>query len=182
MTKSASSLSKENFKRVVSSDKNYVPTRIARELKSANMGRLLYGSKISKQQTLKALKHLREKGLLAKQGTLTEIYKEAAAKQYEQDLANIKTEQQKHIRANIMIDIADELADEEIGEKSLRYDHHSALGQKRIIDEIEEERLKREKQRKNEMTKQNELVNPRGAKPKKPDLVDLQNVPDLDID
>ena len=182
MAKQASSLSTKNFQSVIASGRRYVPDRISKELKSAGLSGLLHQSRISRQQALKALNHLLQKGLLEKYQTPTEVYKEAALQQHQQDLAEIKAQQQKHIRANIMIDITEELAEEEKRGDSAIYDSRGALGKKRVIDEIEQERKKRDRKRNEELTKRDNLTNPKGAKAKKPDLADLPQIKDLEID
>ena len=53
---------------------------------------------------------------------------------------------------------------------------------KSVSEEIEEKKKKREKKVASEQEKIQEFFNPKSVKPKKPDLVDIDNLPDMDID
>ena len=173
-------ISKDNFKKAISGGKNYLPQKISRELKAAGMSRLLYGGQTTKQQTVKAIKHLQNQGLLSKTKPPSKLYREAGIRQREQNQAAADAERQKHVRANIAIDIAEELAAEERGENPMKYDPKSVLG-KRLIDELDEEKENRDKKAAAEKQKMQRLSNPKNPGPPKPDSADADELPDMDI-
>ena len=179
MVKTASELSSKMFKKMLSGKKTYLPKAVKQELKAAGMNKLLNSSTtITKQQALRALKQLEQKGMLPSSKQPDKILQSAAIKQYEQNEVDRIAQRDKHVRANIMIDLTEELIEQESGQESIRYDPRSALG-KRVINEINKERDDREKKIKNERDKKQQADNPKGLKPKKPDLAG--NLPDMPI-
>lgn len=182
MIKQASSLSQKTFKKMIAGSKRYPPSKISKELKSAGMSHLLHSSRINKQQAMKALKYLKQKRMLPKYTEPNKILQQTAVKQYQQDLAELEAEKQKHIRARIAQELSEEAEAIEKEEDPLMKHYHpgSVLANKgkRVIDEIEQEWQKREKAIEKEEEKRKKLTNPKGVRPEKPPLV---NLPDMDI-
>ena len=180
MIKTANELSSEMFKKMLSGKKTYLPKAVSKELKSAGLGKLLNSdSIINKRQALKALEHLEKKGMLPSSKQPNKILKTATIQQYELNEEERIAERDKHVRANIMMDISDEMAEQKDGKDSIRYDPRSALG-KRVIDDLDKERDARDKKIKDEKERKNQSENPKRLKPKKIDLA--ENLPDMPID
>ncbi len=179
MLKTASSLSRDNFKRMLAGNKSYLPKKISDELRSAGMGSLLYTPKVSRQKAVRALEHLEGKGMLPRYKRPGEIWRKAAINQYQQGLGEATAEKQKHIRANIAQDIIEEQIERERGGGTDKkyYPPGSILGQS-LVDELKKEQETREAAGKKEQEKREKLINPPGAKPSKPPLA---NLPDMDI-
>jgi len=178
MANISNNLTKKNFDKMVSGGKNYLPDKIKKELKTAGFS--LTGSRIKKEQAIKALGHLKEKGMLTnKYKRPEEIYKETGVKQFDEDFAVEQEEIQKHVKANIMIDIGNEISAEERGEYPVNYDPRGILGQARLADQISLEQSKRDKAIRKELGKIDTKTNPKGVKGKKSMTI---NLPDMPID
>jgi len=171
----AGKISKENFLKMIRGNKSYVPNKITKELKTAGMN---YNKPISKQQAIRAVKYLREKGLMPKYKPPSMLWQETEKTQKEQDQAMIDEEKQQHIRANIAIDRA--LEEDEESRAFSGSNRRSILGRS-VIDEIKEEQENRDKKIQAERNKKQGTPNPKSTKPQKPQLVDINNLPDMDI-
>jgi hypothetical protein len=228
-------LTKQAFKKILSGNKTYVPRSVNKELRDAGMGHLLHKSTVTKQQALKAIKHLQgkpgEKGHLSRLKGPAATYRKAARKQLKQEQVVLakkgaikakKLQEQKvklaakrknRLKTYLLLERDEELAAEERGKKRIEYDPRSVLGQDQleeregeleglegkdqgikrveyapggdlpqtVSEEIEEKKKKREKKVASEQEKIQEFFNPKSVKPKKPDLVDIDNLPDMDI-
>ena len=180
MATPASKLSRDVFKKMVSGPKRYLPKSVSKELKAAGMSKLLYSNRISKKRALKAVRHLQEKGLMSRLKPPATVYRQAGIRQVELDEQVRSIERQKHVGANIRIDIGEEVSAEDRGESLMRYDQRSVLG-KRVIDEIDRKRADREKKVKSEQDKRNTLAKNTPIKPRKSDMMPPDNLPDIDI-
>lgn len=181
MATPASKLSREVFKKMISGNKGYLPTTVSKELKSAGMSKLLHSSeRITKNQALKALRHLQEKGMVPKVAPASALYNRAGLQQVERDAAARAAEAQVHIKANIRIDVGEEISAEDRGERSAGYDPRSVLG-KRVIDEVDKERDAREKKVKTEQGKHDALNKNAKGRPQMKNIIQRETLPDMDI-
>ena len=165
---------------MISGPKTYLPTKVTKELKAAGMGGLLYKDKVSKQEAVRVLKHLREKGMVSRLGPISTVYRQAGIRQVELDEQARALKAQKHIQANIRIDVGEETSAEDRGQSSTRYDPRSVLG-KRVIDQIDREHAAREKKVKSSQDKRDALTKNATVKPQKPSISMPENLPDIDI-
>jgi len=176
----ASKLSRQVFKKMLSGPKRYLPKAVSKELKAAGMSKLLYSNKISKQRAIKALRHLKEKKMITRLRPVSEIYRQAGLRQVKLDEQAHTVERQKHVRANIRIDVGEELSAEDRGELGANYDPRSVLG-KRVIDQVDRERASREKKVQTERGKHEKLTRPNQARPNTKDIIQVETLPDMDI-
>lgn len=136
-------LTAKNFKQMLSAKKSYLPKAVSQELKAARMGSLLTGRSVNQAQAIKALRHLREKKMLPTTQRPQQLYTAAVKKQQTQMELKTSKEQSRHVKAQIGLDIFEELGQQERGIDpfSKRY-HSGSLPGKRVIDEIDAERQK----------------------------------------
>lgn len=165
---------------MISGPKSYLPTKVTKELKDAGMGGLLYKDKISKEQAVKALKLLRDKGVVSRLSPVSTMYRRAGIEQVALDEQVRALKAQKHIQANIKIDVGEEMSAEDRGESSTHYDPRSVLG-KRVIDQVDRERAAREKKIKSSQDTRDSLTKNATVKPQKPSITMSENLPDIDI-
>ena len=167
---------------MISQGKNFMPGAIKKELRAAGMNHLFSGQKITKQQALHAVSHLKDKGLLKTSRRVAQIYEPAAQEQYRQDLAKSLAKKQKHIRAGFKGDIAEEAIAEERGESSPYYDPRSVIGSGRISDQIRKEKDQKDKQSNQASGRINGSNRFNGTQTPKTKVPDLTNLPDMGID
>lgn len=173
-------ISRENFSKMVSGGKSYLPTKISKELKSAGFNTVFSGSRIGREEALKAVRHLQERGMLSKFKAPSSLVRAAGISQAEEDFAAEQAIKQKHIRTQIKMDVAEESINAERGQNDYHYDARSTLG-KRVIDELDAERDNREQKIKDERKKMTKLSETKSGKINRPPLVDITNLPDMDI-
>ncbi len=172
------SLDTKYFKKMISGNKNYVPSKVSKELKAAGMSKSLYG-KTSRAGATKAVRHLQEKGLLSKTKTASQLFAQAEKKQAIDQEARRQTKIQKHAQANIRIDIGEETAAEDRGKGSTHYDPRSVLG-KSLADKIgaeqqRDQKIQSEREKLDETNQKKPTGKPGGQH------IDLVNLPDMDI-
>ena len=172
------------FKKVLAGTKGYVSDKVTKELKNAGLGRILQDKHSSKDKALQAIKHLQGEGLLSKGKPAYRVYREAGLKQVRQQEEARLENQKKMGRIYIAMELAeDQKKYQEQGGKSIAYDPRSVLGKQSdsVLDDIEEKRYNRNRRAAEEKSKIDQLnsaKNPRGTKP---NLVDITNLPDMDI-
>ncbi len=137
-------ISGKTFKKMLAGSHSFVPAEVAKSLKSAGLGGLLSKSHVSREEAVKALKHLQEEKKIASKAP-SEIWQRASID--EQEAEEIAAEEQKklNIRITQLRNISDTLAAEEAEreEEVTGYDPKKYFG--RVIDEMDLEREKREK-------------------------------------
>ncbi|MDX9893675.1 MAG: hypothetical protein RB292_04695 [Patescibacteria group bacterium] len=167
------------FKNALAGDQGYLPNKISQELKKAGLSSLLYG-KVSQDQAIKAIRHLQDKGLVSKSKTGTQLFRQAAKEQNQDQEASRQAKIAKNVQTQIRLDLDEELAAEERGESITNYDPRSVLG-KRLIDEVDRQTDRRNQKVQAEREKRDKLYNPKKVANHRPNLVDIKNLPDLDI-
>jgi hypothetical protein len=165
---------------MLAGNKNYLPTKVSRSLKTGGLGRLLFKNTVSRQQALKAITYLQKNKTISRLKPPSQLFRQAQIKEQKQKQAALATEKQKHIRANIAIDIGEELAAEAKSGDPIRYDPRSVLG-KSLKDEIDQKQAVRDKKVAGEKERRQQLYQPKGIKPPKPELADTDKLVDLDI-
>ncbi|OGY44875.1 MAG: hypothetical protein A2729_01885 [Candidatus Buchananbacteria bacterium RIFCSPHIGHO2_01_FULL_39_14] len=181
MPQAPEKISKEVFKKTLSGNKNYLPQKVSRELKAAKMSHLLYRQGVSKAQAIKAIKHLQEKGTVSKFKSPSQLWQKADSSQRQMDQTAQAVEREKHVQANIAIDITEELAREESGKAKTNYNPKSALG-RYLVDEIKDEAGKRQQQADDELEKRKQMFSRKLPSQKKPPMANSDKLKDLDID
>ena len=167
------------FKKMIAGSKGYLPSKVSKELKSAGMSSTLY-NKVSKEQAAKAVRHLQSKGLMPKTNTASQLFSRAAKKQAIDQEALRQTKIQKHVQANIRIDIGEETSAEERGKHPVGYDPRSVLG-KSLSDKINQEQEERDKKIQAEKGKLNKTDQTKSSNKPRASHIDLANLPDMDI-
>lgn len=180
MVTPASKLSRPVFKKMLSGSKAYVPKAVGRELKAAGMSKLLYNNRVSREQALKAVRHLQDKGLVSRFKPASTLFREAGIKQVMLDQQAQAAELKKHVQANIRIDVSREALAEDRN-KSSPSGSGRALGN-RVIDEIDREQANREKKVATDQNKRNARTKNTSTRSQKSDVVSPDDLPDIDID
>ncbi|HLC89373.1 MAG TPA: hypothetical protein VJG65_00245 [Patescibacteria group bacterium] len=173
-------ISKDVFKKTLSGNKSYLPQKVSRELKAAKMSRLLY-SGASKQQAIKAIKHLQGKSTISKLRSPSQLWQKADREQRDLNQAKADTKRQKHVRVNIEIDNLRERDQEAAGKSPKYYQPKSALG-RYLAQEITEETQKRQQQANDELEKRKQMFSQKLPTQKKPPMASLDKLKDLEID
>lgn len=184
MTQVPGKLNKEAFKKVLSGTKGYVSGKVTKELKNAGLSEILHDKHISKDKAVKAIKHLQKEGLFSKGKPAYRVYREAGIKQVKQEEAAKLENQKKMGRVYIAMELAeDQEKYKRQGGRGIAYDKRSALGQSdgSVLDDIEEKRYNRNRRIAEEREKREKLNKPKSARGTKPNLVDIDNLPDMDI-
>ena len=176
MAKRAQSISQKVFAKVVNPRKHFLPSTVAKALKSAGLG--FAGQRLTKSQTLKALRYLKNRKLLPQYSQPLALLDQAAKLQSEQDEAEVWAEKQKHIKANILLDIVQELPAAKAN--VLAYDRIRDSSP-RVIDEIEAERLSRERAVKTEQAERAKRLNRQAPNTPVIELAEGRPLPDMDI-
>ena len=140
-----STLTGKNFKQLLSAKRSYLPKAVSKELKAAGMGKLLSTTRINQAQAIKTLRHLQAKKMQPATKRPQQLYTAAIKKQQTQTELVESEKRGRHVRAQIGLDIFEEIGQLERGIDpfSKRYHPGSVLG-KRVIDEIEAERRKQQ--------------------------------------
>lgn len=207
MYRISTKISKEKFERMLSGRKTYLSRDARRALKEGGKSRLLNRKSVRKDEALAAVKLLMEKGLLSGYKSASKLYQKAGKEQWEEEKKEkeekekeekeeeketkkakkegaLAAEKKKHIRYNIARDITRELMAEERENDPLRHRLENIRG-KRIGDEIQEEQEQREKTAAEEKEKSKELynpLNPQGPNRQTSKPIDINKLPDMDID
>ena len=176
MAKRARFISQKVFAKVVNPHKHYLPSAVAKELKSAGLA--FAGQRLTRLKTLKALRHLRNKKLLPQYSQPLDLLDQAAKLQFEQDEAEAWAEKEKHIKANILLDITQESPEAKVD--VLNYDRIRNSSQ-RVIDQIEAERLSRERAIKTEQAERTKRLNRKAPDAPVIELAADRPLPDMDI-
>lgn len=142
MTLPSPSISTKNFAKMISG-KEELPRKIVRELGKAGMADLLHKKRINHQETLKAIRHLRKKGLMPKTDSPSQTWLKTALKQAEQDWEFTEKIKQRHLNAYL----AEEISEYDQDRKKVHYDPRSVLGKARKKKNEEEEEEKKNKKR-----------------------------------
>lgn len=150
-----STIDSKYLKKIVAGGKSYVPSKITKELKQAGFKSSLYG-KVTQEQAARVVRHLQSKGLLSKSKNATQLYQEATKTQTADQEAIRLAKAQKHIQANIRIDLDQEIAAEERGQQSINYDPRSVLGQN-LAQRIQQEQQNREEKIQDRATQKNKM-------------------------
>ena len=126
-----STLTSKSFKRMVSAGKTYLPKVVSKELRAAKMGGLLTGRSVTQPRAIKALRYLREKKLLPATKRPQQLFNATLKKQQELEALELDETRGRHVRAQIGLDITEELQQEERGVDPLskRYHPASLLGE-----------------------------------------------------
>src|SRR3989338_7718701 len=74
-------ISRDNFKKILTGSKSYLPKKVAEELKAAGIN---YNKPINKQQAIKAIKFLQGKGLVSRYKPPSELWQESQRLQQDQ--------------------------------------------------------------------------------------------------
>lgn len=170
-----SKISANNFQKMLSGDKSYLPNKIKKELRNI---KLAGNRQVSKERALRAVKHLRNKGLISKYKPASVLYREAAIKQKNDDEMAEEAERQKHVQVRLKMDLAEEMEAIETGKNP--YDPRTALG-KSVAEEIEAEKQKREKKITTERLRRSGIYGKNPNKQQRPELADTDKLLDLDI-
>jgi len=174
----SSKISKNSFKKMISGNKGYLPSKISKELKSAGMSGLLNKNEINKDQAIKAVRHLQKKGQVSKYKNASQMWHDSATEQYELDEMAIQEEKQRNIRIGIAMDTAE---DARLIERGINpYDPKSVMG-KSMAQEIAEEQEQRAKRSAKDLQKKKSHDNKKKPGISKPQMVDFSKISDMDI-
>jgi hypothetical protein len=173
-------ISNKNFKEMLAGTKGFVPTNLRKKLKEAGLDHLLFEKKINKEQALRAVKILQNRGLLGKNQAPSQLWHHAALKQHQQDQETLDEKIKKNVNIQIMMEISDELEKNEGLRKNYKYDPVRRLN-KRVIDDIDEKNQTRQEKVEAEKMARQKLLDPRKKIEQKPTLMDLKNITNLDI-
>lgn len=175
----AGKISAQSFKKVLAGGKSYLPGKITKELRAAGLSDISGKKTLGRQAVLKAVKFLQKQRVIPKTSPPGEIFQKAA-KIDEKKQAEIEARRQRHIKTQVKIDLEQEMATEDRGADSTRYDPRSSLG--KLTDQLEAERQKRDKKIAEEKEKRDKLFHPPQTQIRRPsgESVFLEP-PDLDI-
>lgn len=175
-------LSGKTFNKLLSGTKGYVSSDVKKELK--RVGLSASGSKsVSRHEAMKAIRHLQKEGHLTKGKTPQKIYREAGLKQAQADETARLENQKKMARVYIAMELEeDEKEFARQGGKGIEYDERSSLsGYRSVADDIEKDRFNRERKVQEERDKMKSHFKVKGVHGNKPNLVDIDKLPDMDI-
>ena len=167
---------------MASGGKNFMPSAVKKELEKAGLKHVFAGTKIKKDDALKAVRHLKNAGLLKTAKRTDQIYGAAAQAQYQEDLAREEAIRQEHVQTNIRIDLGEELTAEDRGKNLTNYDPKSTLGRYQLSSQTRQS-LNQERQKPgSKPTKKDSGLKPNNRKPARPANLDLADLPDMGID
>jgi len=139
-----SSISSQNFKKIIAGSKGFVSSDQSAALRKAGLGSLLSKKEISHQEALRAIKQLQAAGKVAKTSP-SQIWTHAALKQKQEDKAAYQAKAERHIRGAMSEDLIVELQKEEAELKAqiTGKDEKKYFG--KLSDRFEDERKGRAK-------------------------------------
>lgn len=175
-------LSRQTFNKLLSGTKGYVTGDVKKELKRVGLSASETTS-VSRHQAMKAIRHLQKEGYLTKSKTPQKIYREAGLKQARSDEAARLENQKKMARVYIAMELEeDEKEFARQGGKGIEYDGRSSLsGYSSVAQDIEKDRFNRERKVQAERDKMQSHFKVKGVHGNKPNLVDIDKLPDMDI-
>ena len=184
MYRISTNISQKNFEKMISGTKGFLPSEVKRALSQGQMSKYLYQKSIKKEDALKVIRFLKEKGMI--KGSPSSLYNHTGKLQNEED----EKEKEEKIKKNARVIIAQEVSEEaQMSEKGLDpmanyYDPRSQLGKSenrgRILDVINGERADRQKKIDEEQAKRKKIQDPR-KKGERPPLADMGKFIDMDI-
>jgi len=201
MYRVSTNIPKEKFEKMISGNKNYVPSETLRALKENKKSNVLYKKSVGKDEALDILRYLAEKGLIPLtrspykivQAAIREQKKEGQKKKDEKKTRPEKQKQTKEektppkgisprrARVYIAMERGDELAAEERGESKIRYDRRSPSNQ--LLEKLDREKAARDNKggTKTENDKDGEYQIRKDGWKRKPKLIDTSKLDDMDI-
>jgi len=197
MYRVSTNISQEKFKGMLAGRKKYIPSEVYRALRESRKGDLLHKKSLRKDEALKAIKYLMEKGLIKGgkssyqlvQVASRQQYQEGQKKKAEEEKENKIAKQKKaeteegkkakHRAAALRVDIArDQMA---IEQGKNPYDPRTAIG-KSLAQEIKEEEEARKEKVETDLKRKEGTYTHEAKRPKNQQLVDIDKLPNMDID
>lgn len=173
----ANSLSRKNFAKMLTG-KEYLSEKVRKEIKEA--GYEEGSSRIDKHEAMKIIRHLKNKKVIGQYKTATDIYKKAALQQYEQDEEEKEDELHKKTSAIIRYDVAQESLPKDYQRSPIDYDPRSVLGQS-VSETLEKQAIDRAQSIQEVLEKRKKMKEAGIKKGRRPGLIDLSKLPDMDI-
>lgn len=203
MYRVSTNISKEKFEKMISGNKGYIPSETLRALQEGKKGDLLYKKSVKKEEALEVIQYLAKKGLIPLtrssyklvQAALEEQQKEEQKKKDEKKTKLKKqkqTEEEKtkkkaatksmspaRARAYIAMERGEELLAEDRGESKIQYDQRSPSN--RLLEELNREKETRDTKAAKEKEGVEKYYSRKDSRRRKPDLVDMSKLHDMDI-
>ncbi|MFA6255407.1 MAG: hypothetical protein WC675_05270 [Patescibacteria group bacterium] len=203
MYRVSTNISKEKFEKMISGNKGYIPSETLRALQENKKGDLLYKKSVKKEEALEVIQYLAKKGLIPMtrspyklvQAALEEQQKEEQKKQDEEktklkkqkqaeeekakEEAMTKSMSPARAKAYIAMERGEELLAEDRGESKIQYDQRSPSN--RLLDELDREKETRDTKAAKEKEGVEKYYSKKDSRRRKPDLVDMSKLHDMDI-
>ncbi len=123
------SISQKNFERMISGNKSFLSHEIIRVLKSGKMSKYLYQDSVRKNDALKVIKFLNDKGIM--KGSPNAIYYKTGMQQYNENKIKKSELIKKYSREIIAEEVKEEFnREKELGSVSKNRDPLKALDQR----------------------------------------------------
>ncbi len=203
MYRVSTNISKEKFEKMISGNKNYIPSETLRALQESKKGDLLYKKSVKKEEALAVIQYLAKKGLIPLTRSPYKLVQAALEEQQEEEQkkkdeekTKLKKQKQaeeekikekaaaqgispKRARAYIAMERSNELLAEDRGESKIRYDRRSPSN--RILEELDQAKETRDTKAAKEKEKVEKYYSKKDSRRQKPDLVDMSKLHDMDI-